>query len=382
MQRLVIVLCCLLGGGQVFAQDIGIRFEKTSLEAARQKASKEGKVLFIDCMANFCGACRMMEREVFTSPEVAAFFNEHFISYQLNMDKPEGKEFGKIYDIPAYPTLIFMDEKGGLILKEVGGRKVEGFMELARKAFAREKSAAVRFEEGERDKSFVVDYLNQCGKAFLKQDVQNAFNILYQEQGKKILKDNEYWGIFAKYVDDRDCPAALEFVKNYKIYAKLHDKDTAFWKVRKFYANFASAYALFENDAYGYPDTKKGVLPEKREAYFLFLEKRQLPAVDELKAQIDFICLTKEGRYEEAFNLGERHLESANARTLCDWATLAERTVRKKGVREKMAVWADRALESSEKPSYRIEASEMSTRLKTLEMPFFGKHAHNYSLPI
>lgn len=382
MQKLLILWCCLLGSVSVFSQNTEILFEKTSLEAAKQKAVKEGKVLFIDCMADFCGACRMMEREVFTAPVVAAFFNEHFVSYQLNMDRQEGKEFGKIYDIPAYPTLIFMDERGKIILKEVGGRKVDGFMELAHRALAREKSEAVRFEEGERDKTFVINYLEKCGKAFLKQDVQDAFNKLYQEQGKKLLKDNEYWGVFVKYVEDRECPAALEFIKNYKVYAQLHDRDTAFWKVRKLYANFKSAYDLFENDRNGYPDTKKGVIREKREAYFSFLEERELPDVDELKAQIDFICLTKAGCYEEAFDFGEKHLKRANARTLCEWATLAERTVRKKEVREKMSVWADRALKSAEKDSYRAEAGEMSKRLKMMGMPFFGKHAHNYSLPI
>lgn len=382
MRYYFIFLYLLLSGSQVFAQETKIRFE-SSLEAAQQKASQEGKVLFIDCMANYCGACRMMEREVFTDPEVAEFFNKNFISYQLNMDEPEGKAFGKTCEVPAYPTLIFMDEKGEILFKEVGGRKTKEFMELARRAYAREKSDAVRFEEGERDKTFVVAFLNHLGERYLKQDLQVAFNTLYEEQGSAILKDKEYWEVFKKYVSDRDCPAALDFVKNYKKYAQLHGEDAAFWKVRNFYANFVCAHALFEKDQYGYPNIKKGIMQEKRAEYFTFMEDRKLPNVKELEAQIDFMCLTKLERYEDAFALGEKCLAKADARTLCNWATLAERTVREKASREKMASWADRALETAQDEITKEEATEMSQRLKMLDRPKFGdKHASNYSLPI
>ena len=212
-------LCLLLCGVQVFAQTTEIRFEGGTLEAAKQKAAKERKVLFIDCTAAYCGACRMMEKEVFADPEVAAFFNEHFISYKLWMDKPEGKAFNETCEIPAYPTLLFMDEKGNILWKEVGGRKKEGFMELARKAYAREKGNAVRFEEGERDKAFVLDYLGHLEKSNLRQDIQSVFNMLYEEQGGKLLKDEDYWYFFRK-AEDKEAPIAMDFIKNYKKFAK------------------------------------------------------------------------------------------------------------------------------------------------------------------
>ena len=95
------------------------------------------------------------------------------------------------------------------------------------------------------------------------------------------------------------------------------------------------------------------------------------------------MCLTKLERYEDAFALGEKCLAKADARTLCNWATLAERTVREKASREKMASWADRALETAQNEITKEEATEMSQRLKMLDRPKFGdKHASNYSLPI
>ena len=205
--RKYLFLCLLLCGVQVFAQE-GIRFESGTLETAKQKAAKEGKVLFVDCTAAFCGSCRMMEKEVFSNPEVAAFFNEHFVSYKLWMDKPEGKAFNETCEIPAYPTLLFMDEKGNILWKEVGGRKVKEFMELARKAYAREKSLAVRFGEGERDKAFLTAYLESLAANGLKRDVQQVLNVLYEGQGNKVLKDKDYWPFFQKHAGDRESPPA------------------------------------------------------------------------------------------------------------------------------------------------------------------------------
>ena len=379
--RKYLVLCLLLCGLQVFAQE-GIRFESGTLETAKQKAAKEGKVLFVDCTAAFCGSCRKMEKEVFSNPEVAAFFNEHFISYKLWMDKPEGKAFNKTCEIPAYPTLLFMDEKGNILWKEVGSRKVKGFMELARKAYAREKSMVVCFEEGERDQAFLVNYLEHLGKNGLKRDVQEVLNVLYEEQGSKVLKNEDYWHYFQKYAGDRESPIALDFVKNYKKYAKLHGEDATFWKIRNLYANFVCVNELFRMDKYGYPVFTEGAVSEKKEQYFALLDEKKLPHVEELKAQIELMCLLREQRYDEAFAFGEKHLADADAGTLCAWAALAERLTREEGARKKMAAWADRALESATDAACREEAQEMGRRLKTQDYPVLEKRGKSYSLPI
>ena len=369
-------------GSQVFAQQTAVCFEGGTLESAKAKAAQEKKVLFIMCTANYCGACRMMEREVFTVPEVADFYNKNFVSYKLNMDNPDGKAFGKTCEVPAYPTLIFMDEQGDILFKNVGGLKTKEFMELSRRACAREKSESVRFEEGDRDKDFVLGYLKRLGDRSLDLELQAAFNTLYEEEGSKLLKDKDYWEIFKKYVSNRDCPAAVDFLKNYKRYAKQYGEGATFWKVRNLYANFTCVNTLYETDKYGFPNYKKGVMPEKKEQYFALLDERELPHAEELKAQINLMCLLNERRYDEAFALGEKHLAEADAGTLCAWAALADRLTRDEAARKKMAAWADRALESASDAACREEAQEMGKRLKTQDYPVLEKRGETYSLPI
>lgn len=376
----LIFLCSI----RVSAQETGIRFEGGTLEDARQKATKAGKVLFIDCMGDNCGACRMMEKTVFTVPEVAAFFNENFINYQLNMNQPAGLAFGKTCEISALPTLIFMDEQGRILFKEYGARKAKEFVELGRKALAREKSDAMRFEEGERGDAFVKGYLNELARVYLNNTFAAVLNTVYGERGAGMLEDRDYWELFWKYVEDRDYPLALEFVENNKKYAGLYGTDAVRWKLRHLYASFTCAYDLYENggmDDWGMPDTKKKLLPEKRKEYFALLESRKLPDAKGLENEIDFICLTRDHRYEEAFALGEKALKQADARRLCDWAALAERTVRDKTYRVKMGAWADRAM-STETAVCRDEATEMAKRLKESANPVMNRTRNNGSLPI
>lgn len=376
----LIFLCSI----RVFAQETEIRFLDGTLEDARKQSAKAGKVLFIDCMGYNCGACRMMELKVFTDPEVAAFFNEHFINYKLNMNEPEGLAFGKTCEIAALPTLIFMDEQGRILYKELGARKAKEFVELGRKALAREKSNAVRFEEGERGDAFVKGYLNELAQGYLNNTFAAVLNTVFAEQGAKMLEDRDYWDIFWKYAEDRDSPMALEFVKNSKKYTGLYGKDAVRWKLRHLYASFKCALALYENngeDNFGVPDAKKKLLPEKRKEYFALLESRKLPYVKELEDEIDFISLTRDHRYEEAFALGEKSLKRADARRLCDWATLAERTVREKTYRQKMSAWADRAVVSGT-ADCREEALEMAKRLKENDRPVTARKRENSSLPI
>lgn len=376
----LIFLCSI----RVFAQETEIRFLDGTLEDARKQAAQAGKVLFIDCMGDNCGACRMMEKTVFTVPEVAEFFNEHFINYKLNMNRPEGLAFGKTCEISALPTLIFMDEQGRILFKEYGARKAKEFIELGHKALAREKSDAVRFEEGERGDAFVKGYLNELARVYLNNTFAAVLNTVYAERGAKMLEDRDYWVLFWKYAEDRNCPMALEFVKNSKKYAGLYGNDAVRWKLRHLYASFSCVHALYENegvDDYGMPDAKKKLLPEKRKEYFALLESLKLPDVKELEDEIDFISLTRDHRYEEAFALGEKSLKRADARRLCDWATLAERTVRERAYRQKMSVWADRAVASGT-AECRKEAMEMAKRLKESDNPVMNRTRENGSLPI
>lgn len=65
----------------------GIQFTQLEWKKILNKASKDEKLIFIDCYTTWCGPCKLMAKNVFTDSEVGHFFNEHFINVKLDMEK-------------------------------------------------------------------------------------------------------------------------------------------------------------------------------------------------------------------------------------------------------------------------------------------------------
>ena len=82
------------------AQDTGVRFETgLSWKAIQEKARRENKNIFVDCYASWCGPCKKMDKIVYPDKDVGAYFNAHFISIKIQMDKTpkDGSEIQEWY---------------------------------------------------------------------------------------------------------------------------------------------------------------------------------------------------------------------------------------------------------------------------------------------
>jgi len=157
----------------------GIEFFEGSYEEALVKAKAEEKLIFVDAYATWCGPCKRMSKNVFTQPEVGEFYNQAFIALKLDMEKPKGREFGQLFPVRAYPTLFYINEKGELLKKVVGGKSVEQFLAIGQEiagSYDRSSDLAALYDSGERDYDLVLKYvkaLNNANKSSLK--VANDF---------------------------------------------------------------------------------------------------------------------------------------------------------------------------------------------------------------
>ena len=176
----------------------GIEFFHGTWAEALEKAKSEEKLIFVDAYASWCGPCKRMAAQTFPDPKAGEFFNANFINLKIDMEKPENSEFAGKYPVNSYPTLMFLDGTGKIVMKEVGGKNVEQLLETGKKALGKnDKSVDYEklYTEGNRDPKMLFDYvrsLNAAGKPSLKitneylgtqQDLTTEFNLKFILEG-------------------------------------------------------------------------------------------------------------------------------------------------------------------------------------------------------
>ncbi|MCA5005877.1 thioredoxin family protein [Sphingobacterium bovistauri] len=98
----------------------GIVFSELSFQAALDKAAAENKLVFLDCYTTWCGPCKWLDANTFKEKAVGDYFNKNFVSIKIDMEKGEGIELMKKYEVTAFPTLFLLDPKGNVVKKMMG----------------------------------------------------------------------------------------------------------------------------------------------------------------------------------------------------------------------------------------------------------------------
>lgn len=95
--------------------DNNLPFMKFSFEEAEKMASKQGKLLFVDFYATWCGPCRWMEETTFQNEEVKSALKSNFISVRVNIDDFEGFALKSKYDVRYLPTMLLINPSGRVV---------------------------------------------------------------------------------------------------------------------------------------------------------------------------------------------------------------------------------------------------------------------------
>lgn len=152
----------------------GIEFFHGTYAEALEKAQKENKLVFMDAYAEWCGPCKRMAATTFKDEKVGKYFNDNFVNVKMDMEKGEGPGLQRKFDVSAYPTLLFINGKGEVVHRTMGGQGNDQILALAKTALSKmdnTKEFEKAYNEGKRDPELIANYvkaLNRAGKPSLK----------------------------------------------------------------------------------------------------------------------------------------------------------------------------------------------------------------------
>lgn len=352
----------------------GIVFEHTPWKDVMSKAKEEGKAMFVDSYATWCGPCKRMSKNVFTKSEVGDFFNENFINLKLDMEKEDGVSFGHKYPVSAYPTLYFLAGDGEIIHKEKGGKSVEKLLklgELVLRKYDTSGQYVEAYEAGERNYNLVYNYvkaLNKSGKPSLK--ISNE----YIRSKPDITEDQRLLFLLEAAIES-DSKLFAEVIENKNKIKELVDRETFVKKITK--ATNATVVkaveyevpSLLDEAIEAYKETvgndKLSILKMQRyyhentggQSELLNLSKKQFKEVKKDEAELGKLLLElkqyeKNGQFQELIEEANKHLVKLNNNDInivnyCKFLVSLEKT--------------DQAIEIVEKRMRELEKKEVKS---------------------
>jgi thiol:disulfide interchange protein len=97
-----------------------IRFTNSTFDQALALAKKTHKNVFVDAYATWCAPCKQLKDRTFKDAAAAAYFNRHFINVSIDVEKGEGEELAKQWQIEGLPTLLIINSTGKVLANHTG----------------------------------------------------------------------------------------------------------------------------------------------------------------------------------------------------------------------------------------------------------------------
>lgn len=168
MKKIQILLIVVLATAfnTVTAQEI----KWVTFEEALKLQKKTPKKIMMDVYTNWCGPCKMLDRNTFHNPDVVAYVNANYYAVKFNGEgndvinykdkkfsnpnydparansRNTAHELASYLQISAYPTIVFFDEKSEVITP-IRGYQGPTQIELYLKLFKDDAHKAIETQE-------------------------------------------------------------------------------------------------------------------------------------------------------------------------------------------------------------------------------------------
>lgn len=366
------IFSALFIGALAFAQ--GITFEDTNFSAILAKAKKENKLVFIDAYASWCGPCKLMVKNVFPQKAVGDYYNSHFVNAKIDMEKGEGIELAKKYNVKAFPTYLFVDGNGEVVHRTLGYVEENDFIQFAKDAGDPNKRLGAlkqKFENGEKDPEF----LKNLAGLTMYNDAEFAARVMDRYFSGKTELDRDDIQMMLSATQSTDSPLYKTFVAKKAEITKIlpAERYDSFDKNIKVNTAIRKAYNADTkkwNDSYFMTEAQKFLTKEeaekilKRAKASRALKDKDIPTYEKTIIELykDPSASTSEELNSIAWNFFENVTSKASLEKAVTWAqesvkksenyantdTLAN-LYNKTGDKKNAKLWAEKSIKLAKK---------------------------------
>lgn len=248
MKKILVTFIAITLAATGFAQTetvsaAGIQFETGTWAEILAKAKQQNKYVFLDAYTTWCGPCKWMDKNVFPTAEAGEYFNKNFVNAKIDMEKGEGLDIAKKYNVQAYPTYLYVDGNGDLVHRVVGSMETPKFIEASANALDPTKQYGTllrKFDAGDRNPDFLYNAAFAAQSAYDTKKAQEIGAAYLKTQTNLLEEKNvKFISQFTSSATDPN----FEFMrKNASVFeASLGGKEQ--YEIKMYQIAFQSSYA-------------------------------------------------------------------------------------------------------------------------------------------
>lgn len=316
----------------VIAFGQGIKFEEGNFKSLLAKAKKENKLIFIDAYAVWCGPCKLMVKNIFPLKPVGDYYNANFINAKIDMEKGEGIDLAKKYNVKAFPTYLFINGDGEEVHRTLGYVEEKDFIQFAMDAGDPNKrltSLKQKFEKGEKDPEF----LKNLAGLTIYNDADFAGRVLDRYFSAKTTLDQEDVQMILAGTQSTESPLYKIFQNKKEDIIKVlpadrYDMVDKNIKLNTIMKKTYSADTKKWNDAYFLTETQKFLTKDesekllKRAKSSRALKDKDFATYEKMTLDLykDYTALSSEELNSVAWNFFENVNTKSSLETAVKWA--------------------------------------------------------------
>lgn len=295
-------------------------------------------MVFLDCYTSWCGPCKMMARDIFPQKKVGDFMNPKFICIKIDMEKGEGPSLTQKFQVSAFPTFIIFNSDAQEIGRFLGGSDADGFIDRVKKASIDNGSIDMdkQWEQGNRDESFLKQYLTSLGNAYKNQRANDVAEALLDPKAESFASDSASAMIFMRYINNPFSKAFIYTAKHPNDLKKTLGETPVDMKLQSVWRGFVRQVLKTDGD-------KQTLDMDLLNKWVALMEECNVSNRDELRLDVLITANQKAKNWNDYFKYCKEYWNNKNLDVtdlqLCRWCSPLVKECQDEKIRKEAKKW-------------------------------------------